>query len=86
MLAATFASNAVIGSILRAVALAGSWVALTLGLGATILSRAGTRRDARLASAAAPFTDMSWQSPSPVTGVVAARRPVSGAKERVPGG
>jgi hypothetical protein len=86
MLAATFASNAVIGSILRAVALAGSWVALTLGLGATILSRAGTRRDARLASAAAPVTDMSWQTPTPVTGVVAARRPVSGAKERVPGG
>ena len=80
MLAAAFASSPVAGSILRAVALAGSWVAVTLGLGATILSRAGTRRDTRASSSAAPVSDMSWQTPTPVTGVVAARRPVAAAK------
>ena len=78
-LAALFVSSPVVGSILRAVALAGSWVAVTLGLGATVLSRAGTAGYARASSAAAPVSDMSWQTPTPVTGVVAARRPAAAA-------
>lgn len=80
MLAATFAWSPVVGSILRAMALAGSWVALTFGLGATILTRAGTRREGDRARPR-PVDDLSWQTPTPVTGVVAARRPVVTAKE-----
>jgi hypothetical protein len=81
-LAAAFVWNPVVGSVLRAVALAGSWVALTFGLGATILTRAGTRREgSRVRSGARPVDDLSWQTPTPVTGVVAARRPVVTAKE-----
>lgn len=80
MLAAAFAWNPVVGSVLRAVALAGSWVALTFGLGATILTRAGTRREGDRARSR-PVDDLSWQTPTPVTGVVAARRPVVTAKE-----
>jgi hypothetical protein len=80
-LAAAFVSNPVVGSVLRAVALAGSWVALTFGLGATILSRAGTRGADDRARRARPVDDLSWQTPTPVTGVVAARRPVVTAKE-----
>ena len=76
LLAALFISSPVAGSVLRAVALAGSWVALTFGLGATMLSRAGTQRDASRRDVK-PLDDLSWQTPTPVTGVAAARRPVA---------
>jgi hypothetical protein len=66
-------------SVVRAAALAATWAALTLGLGAAILSRAGTHR--RLASGSRPVELAAWQTPTPVTGVVAARRPVAAAKE-----
>jgi hypothetical protein len=82
LLAAAFAWSPIAGSVLHAVALAGSWVALTFGLGATILTRAGTQRDGDSARRAKPVDDLSWQTPTPVTGVVAARRPVVTAKER----
>lgn len=78
--AAVFVWNPVAGSVLRGVALAGSWVALTFGLGATILTRAGTGRD-ESGRRAQTVDDLSWQTPTPVTGVVAARRPVATAKE-----
>ena len=55
-------------------------VAVTLGLGATILSRAGTRREARADRPKTP-ADLSWQTPTPVTGVVAARRPVAASRD-----
>jgi hypothetical protein len=82
LVAALFMWSPVVGSVLRAVALAGTWVALTFGLGATILSRAGTRRDGARVKPR-PVDDMSWQTPTPVTGVVAARRPAAAAKETV---
>jgi hypothetical protein len=82
LLAAVFVSSPVVGSVLRAVALAGSWVALTFGLGATMLSRAGTQRDASTRRAAKVVDDLSWQTPTPVTGVAAARRPVATVKDR----
>ena len=81
LLAAAFIWNPVAGSVLRSVALAGSWVAATFGLGATILSRAGTQRDGTR-KAARPLDEMSWQTPTPVTGVAAARRPVAVVKDR----
>jgi hypothetical protein len=61
--------------------MAGSWVALTFGLGATILTRAGTVREGETTKPARSMDDLSWQTPTPVTGVVAARRPVVAAKE-----
>ena len=82
LIAAVFISSPVVGSVLRAVALAGSWVALTFGLGATILSRAGTQKDTPARRAAKVVDDLSWQTPTPVTGVAAARRPVATVKER----
>jgi len=77
LLAAIFISSPVVGSVLRAVALAGSWVALTFGLGATVLSRAGTQRDVATRRPPKVMDDLSWQTPTPVTGVAAARRPVA---------
>jgi hypothetical protein len=58
----------------RLAAFAATWAGATVGLGAALLSRAGSRRTVRetLAAVAAPA---SWQTPTPVGGVVAARRP-----------
>lgn len=66
-------------TVIRAAAVAASWAAVTLGLGAAILSRAGTHR--RVASGSRPVELAAWQTPTPVTGVAAARRPVAVAKE-----
>jgi hypothetical protein len=62
----------------RGIALAMTWVAATAGMGAAVLSRGGRRR---------PYTAHSqpynsgglpdWQTPTPISGVVAARRPSS---------
>lgn len=81
MLAAAFVWHPIAGSLIRVVALAGSWVAVTFGLGATIHTRAGTRRPLAAADTGKASDSLSWQTPTPVTGVVAARRPVAVVKE-----
>jgi hypothetical protein len=81
MLAAVFTSNPVIGAILRALAVAITWVAATLGLGATLTSRAGTQRAiSTKQSRDAATDDLSWQTPTPVSGVAAATRRVASVK------
>ncbi|HEX8725435.1 MAG TPA: polymer-forming cytoskeletal protein [Gemmatimonadaceae bacterium] len=69
--------------VMRAVALAVTWVALTAGLGAAVLSRAGTQhehaKDSALTSTGSQ--PLAWQTPTPVAGVSAARRPVTQARE-----
>ena len=67
-------------TVIRAAAVAASWAAITLGLGAAILSRAGTHR--RVASGSRPVELAAWQTPTPVTGVVAARRPAVAKEAR----
>ena len=62
-------------TIVRAAAVAVTWSAMTLGLGAAIISRAGTHR--RIASGIRPVELAAWQTPTPVAGVVAARRTVA---------
>jgi signal transduction histidine kinase len=69
--------------VVRAVALAVTWVAGTAGFGAALLSRAGTRglRPTPAARAAVGTMPVDrggvpvWQTPTPLTGIVAARRP-----------
>ena len=56
-------------------------IALTFGLGATMLTRAGTQREGDRGRRPQVVNDMSWQTPTPVTGVAAARRPVTTVKE-----
>lgn len=79
VLAALLTPMPLANAVMRAVAFALSWVAMTAGFGAAILSRAGTRRDTGPADASAPMPeeDLSWQTPTPIGGVTAARRPVS---------
>jgi hypothetical protein len=61
-------------SLARGVAFAVSWVACTAGLGAALISRAGIRQ-ASSPQAQRAMASPSWQTPTPVAGVVAARRP-----------
>ena len=75
LIAAMFTWSPMAGGVLRVCATIITWVAITAGAGAVILSRAGTRR----AVVPAPPTEIedsrSWETPTPVSGVVAARRP-----------
>jgi hypothetical protein len=89
LLAAIFTWQPIAGAILRGVALAVSWVAVTVGLGAAILSRGGTRRLGGRARAGAATRrpspeDLAWQTPTPVAGVAAARRPVATVAKDAP--
>ena len=73
-IAAALAWSPTGSAIARAVAVAITWVACSAGLGAALLSRGGARRvSAPVAKRA--ITSASWQTPTPVSGVTAARRP-----------
>ncbi|MEO7997384.1 MAG: hypothetical protein ABI852_08060 [Gemmatimonadaceae bacterium] len=71
--AAFVVSAPVIGILARLIALALTWVAATVGLGAVVRSRAGTMREHIEVTTETSIP--SWQTPTPVFGVVAARRP-----------
>lgn len=62
-------------TVVRGAALAATWAAMTLGLGAAIMSRAGSHR--RVVDGGRPAELASWMTPTPVAGVIAARRPVT---------
>jgi hypothetical protein len=74
VVAAAFQWSPAISGIVRMIALAVTWVAATAGFGAAILSRGGTHRDA--AKKAVVDESAAWQTPTPITGVAAARKPV----------
>ena len=83
VLASAFAWAPMVETVLRGVAVAITWVATTAGLGAAVLSRGGTRRSsATTATPLAAVNDVPWQTPTPVTGVVAARRPTPATSRR----
>jgi len=86
VLGALFTWAGILGVLLRLVAAAVTWVAVTVGFGAALLSRGGTRTPTGSASSLAPPAeeDYSWQTPTPVTGVAAAprRTPASYTKDR----
>ena len=63
----------IVGILARLFALAVTWVAATVGLGAVVRSRAGTVREHIEVTTETSIP--SWQTPTPVFGVVAARRP-----------
>lgn len=72
---AAFTWSPFAGVMLRTIALAITWVALTLGLGAVVASRVMLRRARRDAIDTGRMADaMAWQTPTPITGVAAARR------------
>ncbi|MGQ0538554.1 MAG: hypothetical protein ACT4R6_06380, partial [Gemmatimonadaceae bacterium] len=81
VVSAALAGIPLLGIVLRSIAAIVTYAAVTAGLGATFLSRAGTRGVE--AAAAKPVDPAVWQTPTPVSGVVAARRPAgAGSAER----
>jgi hypothetical protein len=68
------------GLIVRAAAVAFTWLAVTAGFGAALLSRGGrgVRRPVRGERSADDGRGIPvWQTPTPISGVVAARRPLA---------
>lgn len=84
VLAAVFAWAPVVETVLRGIAVAITWVAATAGLGAAVISRGGTRRAMTTTETLAAVNDPVWQTPTPVSGVVAARRPTPASSSRSP--
>jgi hypothetical protein len=74
--AAAFTGFAVGGAVARGIAFAATWVAITAGLGATVWSRAGTRVPTPAAATGVAPDDYEWSTPTPISGVAAARRAV----------
>jgi hypothetical protein len=73
------------GSVLRLLAFLSTWIAATVGLGATIITRGGTRSSISPPRVAAPPAEESaWQTPTPVSGVAAARRPTPAPRPSEP--
>lgn len=73
--ASLLSSVPVAGVLSRVVALGFTWAVATVGLGAVVKSRGGIakiRMDTTMTEVAVPL----WQTPTPVQGVVAARRPM----------
>ncbi len=58
----------------RLVAVALTWVAASAGLGAALMARGGVRR-VHVHLASAEVSHAAWQTPTPIGGIVAARRP-----------
>ena len=75
VVAAAVAWAPLAAGIIRLIALAATWVAVTVGFGAVILSRIAPRRAAVPASPVVSLDEITWQTPTPVSGVAAARRP-----------
>jgi hypothetical protein len=75
VIAAALSDVAILGATLRAVVGLVTWVALSAGFGATILTRGGSRDAVPGIAEPMLMPDDLWQTPTPVSGVTAARRP-----------
>ncbi|MBW7935040.1 MAG: polymer-forming cytoskeletal protein [Gemmatimonadaceae bacterium] len=64
------------GAIVRVLAVALTWVAVSAGLGAALMARGGVRR-VYVHRPSAPVNADGWQTPTPIGGIVAARRPAA---------
>jgi hypothetical protein len=76
-LASALLANSAWGGLLaRIVAVAITWVAASAGLGAALMARGGVRR-VHVHMASTPVSPEGWQTPTPIGGIVAARRPTA---------
>lgn len=72
-------------ALVRLAAFGITWAAITVGLGATILSRGGTQVPFGARTSPAPLAGPpapTWQTPTPISGVAAVRRPTAGTGSR----
>lgn len=74
LLAALLGWIPVLGGILHALAVVVTWAAATVGLGAAVISRGGSRRRVSETSEVPALPEAGWQTPTPISGIAAARR------------
>ncbi len=70
-------SSGVLLLVTRGLAVAITWVAATTGFGAALASRGGALKRRPTPRTPAGGTDAAWQTPTPVRGVAAAKRPAT---------
>jgi hypothetical protein len=75
ILTALFAWTGPAGGALRIISWLVTWVAVTVGFGATLVSRGGTSEPTPVRMPVTRTAELEWQTPTPVAGVAAARRP-----------
>ncbi|MCU0619014.1 MAG: hypothetical protein MUF40_03795 [Gemmatimonadaceae bacterium] len=92
LLAALLHDVPLAAGIVRALGVGLLWVAMTAGLGAVVRTRAGTRHHDEPwgikratpsgVAVAPPSSPSDWVTPTPITGVVAAKRPALAGRDR----
>jgi len=71
----------VLGSLLHALAFVVTWAAATVGLGAAVITRGGARPSTATAVPAPDGAQLGWQTPTPISGIAAARRQATNTPE-----
>jgi hypothetical protein len=71
----------VLGSLLHALAFVVTWAAATVGLGAAVITRGGGRPTTAPVVAAPEGSELGWQTPTPISGIAAARRQATNTPE-----
>lgn len=71
----------VLGSLLHALAFVVTWAAATVGLGAAVITRGGGRPSTPAAVPAHEGAELGWQTPTPISGIAAARRQATNTPE-----
>ncbi|MGI9078587.1 MAG: hypothetical protein ACR2G6_14845 [Gemmatimonadaceae bacterium] len=80
--AALFTWAGALSPALRVLASLITWLAVSVGFGAALISRGGTRSMSPTSVQIPALDDEhTWQTPTPVTGVVAARRPTPASRD-----
>jgi hypothetical protein len=81
LVAAVLSWVPVLGSLLHALAFVVTWAAATVGLGAAVITRGGGRPTTAPVVAAPAGSELGWQTPTPISGIAAARRQATNTPE-----
>jgi hypothetical protein len=81
LVAAVLSWVPVLGSLLHALAFVVTWAAATVGLGAAVITRGGGRPSAAPITAVPDGPELGWQTPTPISGIAAARRQATNTPE-----
>ena len=71
----------VLGPLLHALAFVVTWAAVTVGLGAAVITRGGGRPAPSPVATPDAASELGWQTPTPISGIAAARRQATNTPE-----
>ena len=81
LVAAVLSWVPVLGSLLHALAFVVTWAAATVGLGAAVITRGGSRPSTTQVAPVPVGSELGWQTPTPISGIAAARRQATSTPE-----